>query len=137
MPADRSPLAAGLSNSGAMVLFVPTRTIPNVSSERGRGTYAQDDRTRRARRATPPEAGLSSGLAFLAVLQGAATVVLLWRILPGMRRTPPVRPRLEPITDTSVSVLVPTLNEADRLAPCLAGLARQGAPLAEILVVDS
>ena len=54
-----------------------------------------------------------------------------------MRRTPPVRPRHEPIADTSVSVLVPTLNEAGRLAPCLAGLARQGAPLTEVIVVDS
>jgi dolichol-phosphate mannosyltransferase len=36
----------------------------------------------------------------------------------------------------SVSVLVPVLNEAARLAPCLEGLVAQGPELAEILVVD-
>ena len=39
--------------------------------------------------------------------------------------------------DTSVSVIVPTLNEAGRLGPCLAGLAKQGDPLMEVIVVDS
>jgi dolichol-phosphate mannosyltransferase len=34
-------------------------------------------------------------------------------------------------------VLVPTLNEAGRLAPCLEGLRRQGDPVREIIVVDS
>ena len=41
------------------------------------------------------------------------------------------------MTDTSVSVLVPTLNERERLGPCLAGLGRQASPLIEIIVVDS
>jgi dolichol-phosphate mannosyltransferase len=35
-----------------------------------------------------------------------------------------------------VTILVPVLNEADRLAPCLVGLSHQGADVAEILVVD-
>jgi dolichol-phosphate mannosyltransferase len=72
------------------------------------------------------------------VFQGAAAVILLWRLLPGMRRVPPVVPR--PDTDvagTSVSVIVPTLNEVARLGPCLTGLARQGEVLREVLVVDS
>ena len=73
----------------------------------------------------------------LAVVQGAAALVLLWRLLPGIRRLPPVRPLKQPITDTTVSVIVPTLNEAGRLGPCLAGLSRQGPPLAEVIVVDS
>ncbi len=37
----------------------------------------------------------------------------------------------------NVSVVIPTLNEAARISPCLAGLEQQGAPLKEILVVDS
>ena len=36
-----------------------------------------------------------------------------------------------------MSVIVPTLNEASRLQPCLDGLRRQRAPLSEIIVVDS
>ena len=34
-------------------------------------------------------------------------------------------------------MLVPTLNEGRRIGPCLAGLHQQGAPLTEIIVVDS
>ena len=79
---------------------------------------------------------MSPALEILAVLQGAAAVVLLWRLLPGLRRPPAVRPAA-PIDGTSVSVLVPTLNEQARLGPCLAGLSRQGPPLAEVIVVDS
>jgi dolichol-phosphate mannosyltransferase len=41
------------------------------------------------------------------------------------------------LTDTTVSVLVPTLNEGHRIAPCLEGLHRQGPPLAEVIVIDS
>lgn len=84
----------------------------------------------------PPEV-LNRGLAVLTALQGAAAVVLLWRLLPGLRRGRPVRPLAKPLRDTSVSVIVPTLNEATRIGPCLAGLSRQGAPLTEVIVVDS
>jgi dolichol-phosphate mannosyltransferase len=38
---------------------------------------------------------------------------------------------------TTVTVLVPTFNEADRISPCLRGLSAQGAPLVETLVIDS
>jgi dolichol-phosphate mannosyltransferase len=37
----------------------------------------------------------------------------------------------------TVSIVVPTLNEAERLTPCLAGLSRQSYEVREILVVDS
>jgi dolichol-phosphate mannosyltransferase len=37
----------------------------------------------------------------------------------------------------SVSVVVPTLNEVDRIAPCLLGLSQQGEEVREILIVDS
>ena len=73
----------------------------------------------------------------LAVAQAAALAVLLWRLLPGIRREPPVPPATTGREDTTVSVLVPTLNERQRLAPCLESLARQGAPLHEVIVIDS
>jgi dolichol-phosphate mannosyltransferase len=63
--------------------------------------------------------------------------VLLVRLLPGRTRRPPVPPRVPPRTDTAVTVLVPTYNEARRIGPCLEGLMAQGAPLHEVLVVDS
>ncbi len=76
--------------------------------------------------------------------QLAVLARVLLRLLPGLRRAPPVMPLVEPadprwalVADARVTVLVPTLNEEQRLAPCLAGLARQGAPLVETLVVDS
>ena len=39
-------------------------------------------------------------------------------------------------SDERISVVVPVLNERDRLEPCLEGLIAQGAEVAEILVVD-
>ena len=76
-------------------------------------------------------------IAVLLVGQTVALVVLILRLLPGRRRRPPVEPLAHDIADTTVSVIVATLNEAERLEPCLNGLAAQGRPLAEILVVDS
>ena len=73
----------------------------------------------------------------LAAAQCLAFIVLLVRLAPGARRAPPIPPLPEGLHDTTVTVILPTLNEAARLGPCLAGLARQGPPLAEILVVDS
>ncbi|MBD2576396.1 glycosyltransferase [Oscillatoria sp. FACHB-1406] len=37
----------------------------------------------------------------------------------------------------AVSIVVPTLNEADRIAPCLSGLSKQGEEVREISIVDS
>jgi dolichol-phosphate mannosyltransferase len=73
----------------------------------------------------------------LVALQGVLFAALIWRLLPGRTRRPPVPPSRAPRTDTSVSVIVATLNEARRIGPCLEGLMRQTAPLTEILVVDS
>lgn len=71
----------------------------------------------------------------------AAQSLLLWalvfRLLPGRTRNPPVEPLLTPSAHTTVTAIVTTLNEAERLGPCLDGLMQQGAPLHEILVVDS
>ena len=73
----------------------------------------------------------------LAVAQATALVVVLVRLASGRRRIPAVPPRPEGLADTSVSVILPTLNEAERVGACLEGLLRQGPPLAEVLVVDS
>jgi dolichol-phosphate mannosyltransferase len=76
-------------------------------------------------------------LGALAAAQSLALLVLAVRLWPGRTRRPPVRPHREDIGDTTVSVIVATLNEAARIAPCLAGLRAQGRPLLEVLVVDS
>lgn len=62
--------------------------------------------------------------------------MLLRRLLPGIWRQPAIAPG-RALTDTTVSAIVPTLNEAERIGPCLAGLQKQGAPLVEVIVVDS
>jgi dolichol-phosphate mannosyltransferase len=69
--------------------------------------------------------------------QALALVVLIARLLPGRKRCPPVEPLDREITDTTVSVIVASLNEAHRIEPCLRGLSAQGPPLHEILIVDS
>lgn len=74
-------------------------------------------------------------LVALAALQIVAAAVLILRLLPGRRRHPPILPM--PARARSVTIVVPTLNEARRLGPCLDGLTRQGAEVAEVLVVDS
>ena len=64
--------------------------------------------------------------------------VLLSRLVKGPFRRPPLtaeRPTLDQLG--AVSVVVPTLNEAHRLSPCLEGLTRQGYEVREVLVVDS
>lgn len=82
------------------------------------------------------EAGRAIGLLLLGV-QVPLLLLLLVRLVPGRSRRPPEPPRLTPRTDTSVTVIVATLNEAKRIGPCLDGLMRQIAPLTEVLVVDS
>ncbi|MDV2991816.1 MAG: hypothetical protein N4J56_001470 [Chroococcidiopsis sp. SAG 2025] len=74
----------------------------------------------------------------LLLLQVPATAILLSRLLKGPSRHPPLIPRT-PTPDMlgSVSVVVPTLNEAERISPCLAGLSRQSYEVREIAIVDS
>lgn len=76
-------------------------------------------------------------LALLLAVQLFLLGLLLVRLLPGRTRRPPVPPRPDPRHDTAVTVLVPAYNEARRIGPCLEGLMAQGAPLREVLVVDS
>ncbi|MBY5285514.1 glycosyltransferase [Aphanizomenon flos-aquae CCAP 1446/1C] len=74
----------------------------------------------------------------LLLLQVPATAILLSRLLKGPRRHPPLQPE-QPTLDLlgSVSVVVPTLNEALRISPLLTGLSQQSYEVREIIVVDS
>jgi dolichol-phosphate mannosyltransferase len=78
----------------------------------------------------------SVGLLLL-VVQLPLLMLLLARLMPGRTRRPPISPRLTPRTDTTVTVVVATLNEAKRIGPCLAGLMAQTEPMLEVLIVDS
>lgn len=79
----------------------------------------------------------SFGLLLLAA-QVPMAAVLLSRLLDGPGRIPPLSPRPSATALAgTVSVVVPTLNEAERLSPCLSGLAQQGAELREVIIVDS
>ena len=73
----------------------------------------------------------------LAFAQLAALAILLARLMPGRHRRPPVQPRSTVDGTDTVTVIVATLNEAHRVAPCLAALGMQGSLVREILVVDS
>lgn len=79
---------------------------------------------------------LTAAVVFM-IVQAAMLMVLMARLAPGRHRRPPVPPRPMPRTDTTVSVIVATLNEARRIGPCLEGLMQQDRPLLEVLVVDS
>lgn len=74
----------------------------------------------------------------LLLIQVPATAILLSRLLKGRDRLPPLVPK-QPTPELlgSVSVVVPTLNEALRISPLLSGLSRQSYEVREIIVVDS
>ena len=72
------------------------------------------------------------------ISQLAATAILLSRLLKGAKRRSPLLPQpANPDLIGKVSVVVPTLNEAKRITPCLSGLTRQSYELREAIVVDS
>jgi dolichol-phosphate mannosyltransferase len=74
----------------------------------------------------------------LLLLQLPCTAILLSRLIGGASRQPPLAPLAsQPRQAQSVSILVPTLNEAHRVRPCLSGLSRQGPEVREIIVIDS
>ncbi len=74
----------------------------------------------------------------LLLVQTPATFVLLSRLIKGPGRRPPVEPHSPtPEQIGAVSVVVPTLNERERLTPCLRGLTQQSYEVREIIVVDS
>ncbi len=73
----------------------------------------------------------------LAVLQlGLAARVVLRLFRSANRPKVSQTARHTPAGPDSVTVLVPVLNEASRLGPCLDGLIRQGPEVAAILVID-
>ncbi|MEB3310838.1 MAG: glycosyltransferase family 2 protein [Snowella sp.] len=75
---------------------------------------------------------------FLLVTQVPATFILLSRLIKGAFRHPPLLPaNCTPDLVGKVSVVVPTLNEVERIDPCLEGLHRQTEEVREILIVDS
>jgi dolichol-phosphate mannosyltransferase len=87
----------------------------------------------------PNSLSIVSTIALLLLLiQLPASAILLSRLLKGPRRNPPLVPQ-KPTLDIlgSVSVVVPTLNEAERINPLLAGLTKQSYELREVIVVDS
>lgn len=74
----------------------------------------------------------------LLLLQIPAALILLSRLIKGPGRRPPIVPQsATPEQLDTVSVVVPTLNERDRLTPCLVGLSHQGDEVREVIVVDS
>nr|WP_222427254.1 glycosyltransferase family 2 protein [Hyella patelloides] len=74
----------------------------------------------------------------LLLFQVVATAILLSRLLKGAIRRPPLQPQpFNPDFSGKVSVVVPTLNEANRITPCLEGLSQQNQELREVIVVDS
>ncbi|MBW4561616.1 MAG: glycosyltransferase [Mojavia pulchra JT2-VF2] len=74
----------------------------------------------------------------LLLIQLPATAILLSRLVKGPRRHPPIQPQQpKPELLGSVSVVVPTLNEALRISPLLAGLSQQSYEVREVIVVDS
>jgi dolichol-phosphate mannosyltransferase len=75
----------------------------------------------------------------LVVAQAFVLIVIVRRLLPGRYRLPPVPPSDESATDARVgrvSVVVPALNEAERIRHCLDGLRAQGPTMIEALIVD-
>lgn len=73
----------------------------------------------------------------LAILQALLAGALAARLMGGRTRRPPEAPRPEGGGGEGLTMVVATLNEAKRIGPCLRGLEAQGAPVTEILVVDS
>ena len=75
---------------------------------------------------------------FIFLSQIVATAILLSRLIKGAKRRSPLLPQAaEPNLIGKVSVIVPTLNEAARISPCLEGLSRQTYEVREVIVVDS
>ncbi|MEM7579117.1 MAG: 2'-O-glycosyltransferase CruG [Cyanobacteria bacterium P01_A01_bin.80] len=82
---------------------------------------------------------LVSGISLLILLvQVPAVFVLLSRLLKGPFRQPAIQSQSPtPELLGNVSVVVPTLNEVERISPLLTGLSKQSYEVREVIVVDS
>jgi dolichol-phosphate mannosyltransferase len=82
--------------------------------------------------------GFSLGAMIALTVQLPAVALLLARLLRGPFRQAPLMP-CSPTPDLlgAVSVIIPTLNEAQRLPPCLDRLSHQSYEVREVIVVDS
>lgn len=74
----------------------------------------------------------------LLLFQVPSALLLFSRLLRGAKRFPPLQPRLANASMLAqVSVIVPTLNEVERMDGMLTGLSRQTYEVREIIIVDS
>lgn len=74
----------------------------------------------------------------LLLFQGVCFFILLARLLRGASRFAPLTPQSPDLSMIGkVSVVVPTLNEVDRIDDMLAGITLQSYEVREILIVDS
>ncbi|MFM8566992.1 MAG: glycosyltransferase family 2 protein [Gemmatimonadota bacterium] len=78
-----------------------------------------------------------ASLGLLAAVQGTVLATLASRLVGGRIRRPAERPRPDGLEGPGLTIVVACLNEAVRIGPCLRGLRAQGAPVREILIVDS
>ncbi|MFM9012980.1 MAG: glycosyltransferase, partial [Gemmatimonadota bacterium] len=76
-------------------------------------------------------------LGLLVAVQGTVLATLASRLVGGRTRRPAERPRPEGLEGPGLTIVVACLKEVARIGPCLRGLRAQGAPVQEILVVDS
>ncbi|MBW3634053.1 MAG: glycosyltransferase [Chloroflexi bacterium] len=100
---------------------------PAASSGVEAGESAQADRDGSVSRTRP-----LALLTLFQILAGVRVVGRLARTARGER----IRTSDAPLPDARMTVIVPVLNERDRLGPCLAGLVAQPGEVVEILVVD-
>ncbi|WP_017295536.1 2'-O-glycosyltransferase CruG [Geminocystis herdmanii] len=74
----------------------------------------------------------------LLLFQSVCFFILLSRLFRGATRFPPLKPEsADPSLLAKVSVIVPTLNEVDRIDKMLEGITRQSYEVKEIIIVDS
>lgn len=74
----------------------------------------------------------------LLLFQSVCFFILLSRLFRGATRFPPLKPQSpNPSLLAKVSVVVPTLNEVDRIDKMLEGTTRQSYEVKEIIIVDS
>jgi dolichol-phosphate mannosyltransferase len=75
-------------------------------------------------------------LAPIVAVEAALGARVVARFLRGTRGVSLKPTAAEPAPDQRIGVVVPVLNEAERVGPCLDGLLAQGPEVAEIIVVD-